>query len=117
MRNADGTLAIGGRQTMPRVVYKIFVSEAFSGVMGPYPEFEQDRGVIYTTPHGLKINKIDGSRVPNSAGGRPSTEFAINTVAVPNFVWNDSTKEVTITAAPTYGGLRSNWSFIFVHYR
>ena len=117
MRNADGSLVLNGRQTLPRLVDRVTVGQAFTGDLGPFPDFDEDRGAVFVMPHSFRYNIETGQRYGIAAGPVPFALSVCNSVALPSFTWNNTTKILSVVAAPTYGGLRSDWRFTFIHYR
>ncbi|KJZ22491.1 hypothetical protein [Tritonibacter mobilis] len=119
MRNADGSLVLEGQQTLPRRVFRIGWSTTFTGSLGTFPDFDENRGALMMAPLGFRYTIYDNFVHGENAGPYArSGEFFYNPISMPTLHWDNSTKELSAVAGETYG---TNAVFLWfawgIHYR
>lgn len=118
LKNADGKDVLNGRQTLPRVVYRIAIGRDFSGTKGPYADFDENRGAISITPNSFRYNIRTKARTSEGAGLNGPFVWGVNPFSVPSLVWNNSTKILTVTPAQDYNNsFKSDWLVHMIHYK
>lgn len=120
LKNADGKDVLNGRQTLSRVVYRIAISRNFSGTKGPYDDFDENRGAISITPNSFRydVGASGNPRVGEGAGLNGQFVWGVNPFSVPDLVWDNNTKILTVTPAQDYNNShKSDWLVHMIHYK
>lgn len=115
LKNPDGSVALDGGQTLSRIAHSQIVASDFTGTIGPIDSFDDTRGALMLSPKAFRY--YDFTKYGDGAAYPTEGLYTVNLVCMPSLDWNNTTKLLSVTAAPTYGGLVSDWLITFMMYR
>jgi hypothetical protein len=119
---SSGQLVIEADETFTRVIYSEKKLSNFNGTIS-VPNFNDTKGMFYVSYYALKVNNVTRVALADNTLFT-SSEFVnigINPHALPNLIWNNTTKLLTVTphslptSFETWGAKNPPYEITFIH--